>query len=165
MDTSHLKIANKFLLNIFNPVRMPPTTLVEDSLNDRHQSCAPSIHISPLVLWKKKRPKVDPMCSSVDNLQEGETVCIVKNNIIPAVPHCPDQSANTNSYSCFGIFIDPVQPITKHIFYVGWGWHIKGEVNDSPDQSGEFTLDKKVFNVFFLITEGAFFFSTPISFD
>jgi hypothetical protein len=37
----------KALLNILNPIRMPPTTLVEDNLNDRHQSCASRIHISP----------------------------------------------------------------------------------------------------------------------
>jgi hypothetical protein len=56
MEISHLKMGNKAMLNILNPIRMPPTTLAKDSLNDRHQSCAPSIHISPLVLWKKKRP-------------------------------------------------------------------------------------------------------------
>jgi hypothetical protein len=80
----------RILLNIVNPSRMPPTTLAKDSLNDRHQSCASSIHKSSLVLWKKKRPSADPVRSSVDNLQERRTFCIVKNNVIPAIPHCPD---------------------------------------------------------------------------
>jgi hypothetical protein len=80
----------KALLNIVNPIRMPPTILTEDSLNDRHQSCVSSIHKSPLVLWKKKRPTVDPVHSSVDNLQKRRTFCIVKNNIIPAIPHSND---------------------------------------------------------------------------
>jgi hypothetical protein len=99
-------MGNKALLNILNPIRMPPTTLAEDSLNDRHQSCASRIHISPPVLWKKKRPYVDPMSSFVDNLQKGGAVCIVKNNIVLTVPHCSNQSTNTNSYSCFGRIVD-----------------------------------------------------------
>jgi hypothetical protein len=98
----------KTLLNIVDPVSMPPTTLAEDSLNDRHQSCAFSIHKSLLVLWKKKRPSADPVCSSVDNLQKRRTYCIVKNNIILAIPHCPDQSTKSNSYSCFGGFVNPI---------------------------------------------------------
>jgi hypothetical protein len=98
----------KTLLNIVDPIRMPPTTLAEDSLNDRHQSCASSIHKSPLVFWKKKRPSVDPVRSSIDDLQKRRTFCIVKNNIISAIPHCPDQSTNSNSYSCFGGFVNPI---------------------------------------------------------
>jgi hypothetical protein len=90
------------LLNILDPIRMPPTTLAEDSLNDRHQSCASSIHKSPLVFWKEKRPSTDPVRSSVDDLQKRRAICVVKNNIIPAIPHCPDQSTNSNSNSRFG---------------------------------------------------------------
>jgi hypothetical protein len=103
-----MDMEKKALLNILNPIRMPPTTLAEDSLNDCHQSCTSRIHISPLVLWEKERPCIDPVCSSVDNLQKWGAVCIVKNNIVPAVPHCPDQSTNSNSYSCFGKFVDPI---------------------------------------------------------
>jgi hypothetical protein len=144
----------KALLNILNPIRMPPTTLAEDSLNDRHQSCASRIYISPLVLWKKERPCVDLVCSSVDNLQKGRAVCIVKYNVIPAVPHCPNQSTNSNSYLCFGKFVDPIQPISKHIFYISGGRHIESEVNNSPDQSSEFAFKKEVFYGLFLITKG-----------
>jgi hypothetical protein len=38
----------KAFLNILNPIRMPPTTLAEDSLDDHHQSCASRVHIPPL---------------------------------------------------------------------------------------------------------------------
>jgi hypothetical protein len=153
----------KALLNILNPIRMPPTTLAEDSLNDRHQSCASRIHISPLVLWKE-RPSVDPVRSSVDNLQKRRTLCIVKYNIIPAVPHCPNQSTNSNSYSCFGRFVNPIQPISKHVFYISRRRHIESEVNNSSDQASEFAFKKEVFYGLFLITKGAFFTSVPISF-
>jgi hypothetical protein len=97
----------KALLNIINPIRLPPTTLAEDSLNNRHQSCAFRIHKSLLVLLKKERPGADPVCSSVDNLQKRRALRIVKYNIILAVPHCLDQSTNSNSYSWFGRFVNP----------------------------------------------------------
>jgi hypothetical protein len=128
----------KALLNILNLIRMPPTTLAEDSLNDRHQSCASRIHIPPLVLWKKERP----IRSSVDNLQKGRAICIVKYNVIPAIPDCPNQSTDSNSYSCFGRFVDPVQPVPKHIFYISRGRHIEGEMNNSPDQTSEFAFEE-----------------------
>jgi hypothetical protein len=111
----------KALLNMLNPIRMPPTILAEDSLNDRHQSCASRIHIPPLVFWKKERPSGDPMRSSVDNLQKGRAICIVKYNVIPAIPDCPNQSTDTNSYSCLGRFVNPVQLVPKHIFYITRG--------------------------------------------
>jgi hypothetical protein len=132
----------KALLNILNPIRMPPTTLAEDSLNDRHQSCASRIHIPPLVLWKKERPSGDPMRSSVDNLQKGRAICIVKYNVIPAIPDCPNQRTYSNSYSCFGRFVDPVQPVPKHILYISRGRHIEGEMNNSPDQTSKFAFEE-----------------------
>jgi hypothetical protein len=36
MEISQLKIEYKALLNILYPIKMPPTTLAEDNLNDRH---------------------------------------------------------------------------------------------------------------------------------
>jgi hypothetical protein len=155
----------KALLNILNPIRMPPTTLVEDSLNDRHQSCASRIHILPLVLWKKEHPNGDPVRSSVDNLQKGRTICIVKYNIIPAILDCPNQSTDSNSYSCFGRFVDPVQPVSKHNFYISRGRHIESEMNNSPDQTSEFAFEEEVFYGLFLITKCAFFASGLISFS
>jgi hypothetical protein len=71
--------------------------------------------------------------SSVDNLQKRRTICIVKDNIIPAIPDCPNQSTNSNSYSRFGYFVYPIQPISKHIFYIIRGWHIESEMKNSPD--------------------------------
>jgi hypothetical protein len=144
---------------------MPPTTLAEDSLNDRHQSCASRIHIPPLVFWKKERPSGDPMRSSVDNLQKGRAICIVKYNIIPAIPDCPNQGTDTNSYSCLGRFVNPVQPVSKHILYITRGWHIEGEMNNSPYQGGEFAFEEKVFYGLFLITKCTFFATIPVSFS
>jgi hypothetical protein len=117
-----------------------------------------------LVLWKNERPSVDPVRSSVDNLQKGRALCIVKYNIIPAVPHCPNQSTNSNSYSCFGKFVDPIQPISKPFFYISRWRHIESEVNNSPDQASEFAFKEEVLCGLFLITKGAFFTSVPISF-
>jgi hypothetical protein len=153
------------LLNILNPIRMPPTTLAKDSLNDRHQSCASRIHIPPLVLWKKERPSGDPVRSSVDNLQKGRTICIVKYNIIPTIPDCPNQSTDSNSYSCFGRFVDPVQPVSEHIFYVSRGRHIESEMDNSPYQTSKFAFEEEVFYGLFLITKSAFFASGLISFS
>jgi hypothetical protein len=153
----------KALLNILNPIRMPPTTLAEDSLNNRHQSCASRIYISPLVLWKKERPSGDPVRSSIDNLQKGRTICIVKYNIIPAISDCPNQSTNSNSYSCFGKFVDLIQPISKHIFYIIRGRNIESEMNNSPDRTSEFAFKKEVFYGLFPIIKGAFFLH-PVQF-
>jgi hypothetical protein len=66
---------------------MPPTTLAVDSLNDRHQSCASRIHMSPLLLWKKVCPSIDPVGNFVDNLQKGSTASIVKDSIVTAIPN------------------------------------------------------------------------------
>jgi hypothetical protein len=74
--------------------------------------------MSPLVLWKKVCPGIDPVGSFVDNLQKGSTASIVKDSIVTAIPDCPDQSANTNSDSRFGCFVYPVQPITKHVLKI-----------------------------------------------
>jgi hypothetical protein len=153
----------KALLNILNPIRMPPTTLAEDSLNDRHQSCAFRIHISPLVFWKEERPSGDPVGSLVDNLHKGGAICIVKYNIIPTIPDCPNQGTYTNSNSCLGIY--PIQPVSKHILYITRGWHIEGEMNNSPYQGGEFAFEEKVLYGLFLITECTFFTSIPVSFS
>jgi hypothetical protein len=118
---SQRKTEYKVVLNILYPIRMPPTTLTEDSLNDRHQSCATRIHMSPLLLWKKVCPSVDPVGSFIDNLQKGSTASIVKDTIVTTIPNCPDQSANTNSESRFGYFVYPVQPITKHVLNISRG--------------------------------------------
>jgi hypothetical protein len=155
----------KASLNIPNPIRMPPTTLAEDSLNDRHQSCASRIHKSPLVFWKEERPCGDPVRSLVDNLHKRIAICIVKNNIISAIPDCPNQGTDTNSNSCLGSFIYPLQPVTKHIFYITRGWHIESEVNNSPYQSCEFAFEEKVLYGLFLIAECTFFTSIPVSFS
>jgi hypothetical protein len=70
---------------------MQPATLAEDNPNDRHQPSTSSIHMSPLVLQQKKRPIVDPVRSFVNNLQKLSMTCLVKNNIITAIPNCPHQ--------------------------------------------------------------------------
>jgi hypothetical protein len=121
MLISQRKTEYRAVLNILYSIRMPPTTLAVDSLNDRHQSCASRIHMSPLLLWKEVRPSTDPVGSLVDNLQKGRTASVVKDNIVTAVPYCPDQSANPNSNSSFGCFINPVQPITKHVLNISRG--------------------------------------------
>jgi hypothetical protein len=112
---------------------MPPATLAVDSLNDPHQTSASRFHISPLLLWKEVCPSTDPVGSLVDNLQEGRTASIVKDSIITAVPYCPDQSANPNSDSRFGYFINPVQPVTKHILNIRRGRHIESKLDHSLD--------------------------------
>jgi hypothetical protein len=81
MLISQQKTEYKAMLNILYSIRMPPTTLVVDSLNDRHQSCASRIHMSPLLLWKEVRPGTDLVGSLVDNLQKGRTASIVKDSI------------------------------------------------------------------------------------
>jgi hypothetical protein len=98
----------KVSLNILNSISMPPTTLAEDSPNDRHQSCASRIHKPPLVFWEEQRPIGDLVRSFVDNLQKGRDICIVKDNIISAIPDCPNQDTNANSYPCLDRFVNPV---------------------------------------------------------
>jgi hypothetical protein len=49
---------------------MSPSTLVEDSPNDRHQPTASSIHKLPMIISKEIGPHMDPMSSSVHNLQK-----------------------------------------------------------------------------------------------
>jgi hypothetical protein len=63
-------------------VSMSPATLVEESPNDRPQPSASSIHKLPLILWKEIGPHMDPMSSSVHNLQKLIMTSPVKNNII-----------------------------------------------------------------------------------
>jgi hypothetical protein len=110
------------------------------------------------------RPSSDPVRRSVDNLQKRRTICIVKDNIIPAIPDCPNQSTNSNSYSRFGCFVNPIQPFSEHVFNISRGRHIKSELNNSPNETSEFAFKKEVFYSLFLITESAFFTSGPISF-
>jgi hypothetical protein len=69
---------------------MLPTTLVEDSPNDRHQTIAPSIHMSMLILAQKVGPHVDPVNSSMDSLQKLRRSATVKNNIISTISYCPE---------------------------------------------------------------------------
>jgi hypothetical protein len=133
MLISQRNIEYKKQLNILYSIRMPPTTLAVDCLNDPHQSCASRIHMSPLLLWKEVRPSTDPVGSLVDNLQEGRIASIVKDSIVMAVPLCPDQSANPNSDSRFGYFINPVQPVTKHVLNIHRGRHVECKLDHSPD--------------------------------
>jgi hypothetical protein len=143
---------------------MPPTTLAEDSLNDRHQSCASRIHIPPLVFWQEKRPSGNPVRSFVDNLHKGRNICIVKYNIVSAIPYCPNQVTYTNSNPCLDRFLNPVQPLSKHVLYIVRGWHIESEVDYSPYEGGEFAFEKKVFNGLIFITKCAFFATIPAPF-
>jgi hypothetical protein len=66
-----------------------PTAMAKDSPNDRHQASSSGIHMHPMILWKEKEPHIDPMDSFVNNLQELSMVCIVKDDIIIAIPNCP----------------------------------------------------------------------------
>jgi hypothetical protein len=152
MLMSQRKTEYKTVLNILYPIRMPPTTLAVDSLNDRHQSCASRIHMSP------------PVGSSVNNLQEGSTASIVKDRIVTAIPNCPDQSANTNSDSRSRNFVYPVQPITKHVLNISRGRHIECKLNNSPNKSTQFAFNKEMINSLFLITKGALLAPSPVSF-
>jgi hypothetical protein len=143
---------------------MPPTTLTVDSLNDRYQSCASRIHMSPLLLWKEVSPGIDPVGSLVDNLQKRSTASIVKDSIVTAIPDCPDQSANPNSDSRFGCFIYPVQPIAKHVLNISRGRHVECKLDHSLDKSTQFAFDKKMINGFILVTKGAFLAPSPVPF-
>jgi hypothetical protein len=60
-------------------INMPPATLVEDSLNDRHQPSVANIHKLPLILGKEEGPQMDPVCGSMRQLITTSTV---KNDII-----------------------------------------------------------------------------------
>jgi hypothetical protein len=102
------------------------------------------------------RPSNDPVRSFVDNLQKMRATCIVKDNIIPAIPDRPDQSTNTNSYSCFGCFVDPIQPFSKHVLNISKGRHIKSELNNSPNSTSKLAFKKEVFYSLFLITQSIF---------
>jgi hypothetical protein len=142
---------------------MPPTTLAVDSLNDRHQSCASRIHMSPLLLWKKVCPSSNPVGSFVNNLQKGSTASIVKDSIVTAIPNCTGQSANTNSDSRFGYFVYPVQPIAKHVLNISRGRHVECKLNNSPNKSTQFAFNKEMINNFFLITKGTLLAPSPVS--
>jgi hypothetical protein len=58
----------KITLSILYPIRMLPTTLVEDSPNNHRQSSASNIHMHTLVFGLEKNPHVDPMNCLLDNL-------------------------------------------------------------------------------------------------
>jgi hypothetical protein len=120
--------------------------------------------MSPLLLWKEVRASTDPVGSLVDNLQKGRTASIVKDSIVTAVPYCPDQSANPNSDSRFGCFINPIQPIAKHVLNISRGRHVECKLDHSPDKSTQFAFDKKMINGLILVAKGAFLASSPIPF-
>jgi hypothetical protein len=92
---------------------MLPFTLDEDSPNDRHQPSTSNIHKFPLILRQEKGPHVDLISSSVHNLQKLIMTRIVKNNIIAAIPNCPNQRTDPYSNPFLSFFINTVEPSPK----------------------------------------------------
>jgi hypothetical protein len=66
---------------------MPPSSLVENILDNHVKAVASRNHAFPLILRKQETPKQDPVDHSVDNLQKIGRVYFVKNHIIPAIPN------------------------------------------------------------------------------
>jgi hypothetical protein len=100
-------------LSILYSISMPLATLVEYSLNDRHQPSASNIYKFLLILGKDKRPRVDPISSSVHNLQKLITTTIVKNNIIMTISYCPNQHIDYYTNSFFHFFVNTIEPSPK----------------------------------------------------
>jgi hypothetical protein len=65
-------------LRILYSISMSPTIQIEDSPNDRHKLSTSSIHKLPLILWKEIGPHMDPMSSSVHNLQKMIMTSLLK---------------------------------------------------------------------------------------
>jgi hypothetical protein len=101
---------------------MPPATLVEDSPNDRHQPSTSNIHKISLILGQEKGPHVDPISSSVHNLQKLVSTRIVKNNIITTIPNFPNQRTYPYSNPFLGFLSIPLSHCpNKFLIFVGGG--------------------------------------------
>jgi hypothetical protein len=138
---------NKYIdtLRILHSISMPPSTLVEDSPNDRHQPSASSIHKLPLILCKEKRPHVDPMSSSVHNLQKLIMISPVKNNIITTIPHCPNECTYSNLNSFFNFFINTIKSSPKQLFYISRWRNIENKIHNLPNYFSKRTLNENLF--------------------
>jgi hypothetical protein len=120
-------------LRILYSISMPLATLVEDSPNNRHQPSASNIHKLPLILWKEIGPHMDPMSSSVHNLQKMIMTSPVKNNIITTIPHCPNECANSHPNSFLSFLINSIKPSPKQVFYISWWRNIESKMHDLPN--------------------------------
>jgi hypothetical protein len=98
-------------ISILYSISMQPATLVEDSPNDHHQPSTSNIHKFPQILGQEKGPHVDPISSSVHNLQKLIMSHIVKNNIITTIPNCPNQRAYPYSNPFLIFFIYTIEPL------------------------------------------------------
>jgi hypothetical protein len=127
---------------------MSPATLVEDSPNDRHQPSTSSIHKLPLILWKEIGTHMDPMSSSVHNLQKLIMTSPVKNNIITTIPHCPNECAYSHPNSFLNFLINSIMPSPKQVFYISRWRNIESKMHDLPNYFSKRTLNKKVFHRF-----------------
>jgi hypothetical protein len=104
---------------------MPPATLIEDCSNDRYQLSVFSIHKFPLILGWEKEPHVDPISSSVHNLQKLITTNIVKNNIIATIPHCSNHRTGSYTNPFFHFFINTTEPLPNNFFMLVGGGILK----------------------------------------
>jgi hypothetical protein len=67
-------------------------------------------------------------------------LAFVKNNIIMTVPYSPHQKTNTHSYLLFRFFVNPIEPISKHICNIGWWGNVKNILNSSPNNPSDGTI-------------------------
>ena len=94
---------------------MLPATPVEDRLDHRQQPGTARIHHFMLILREKEGPHVDPISSFVDNLHIMSIIGFVKDNIIPAIPNCPEKSTSANVNFSLSFLVNLRQPVIKHI--------------------------------------------------
>ena len=76
---------------------------------------------------------MDRRQSPVDDLQKIWHSHLVKDNIITAIPNCPNYRTNSYTNPRLSFFINSIQPITKHISNIRWRINIESKVNNSPN--------------------------------
>lgn len=151
--TSHRNRTLGDRLHILKSSSVPPPPMAEHSSDYSHQTGASKFHERTLVLWHEERPQMDPVDRPMNHLQKMSISSLVKHDIISIVPNGSNKSTSTNAYACFGFFINPIQPLAKHISYASWWRNVEREMNQPPDIPGKRTRDKQMFNRFIRLTK------------
>jgi hypothetical protein len=104
-------------LRILYSISMSPTIQIEDSPNDRHKLSTSSIHKLPLILWKEIGPHMDPMSSSVHNLQKMIMTSLLKITSLRQF-HNAQMSAHTPTRILSSIFLSIPLSLHPNKFFI-----------------------------------------------
>ena len=143
---------------------MLPNSPGEEILCDRQDSGRPSNHKFALVLGQEIRPQLNPMCCHVYNLHNMKIRTSIKNKVVSTIPYRPTNSWDANTNSSLGLFINTIQPISKHIFDISWRWDIICGKNNPPNQLSKGTWDEEMFNSLLQPTKWTLRTPLPFSF-